>query len=111
MQLKNDNERRKFLDSYRDGTNGWKLWKSDEEMERRWWRNDSFKDVTLIVEEECRTYLYPEEHSVWTVLHWYAMGAVVPAGARWKNHFGDFAVSKTAMMGILKLQEHAERGA
>ena len=109
MQLRNDKERRAFLDDYRNEHNGWKLWKSDEEMERRLWRND-MQDVTLVVEEERRTFLYPAKHSDWIVMHYYAAGAVIPAGARWKHHFGDYQISKTAVMGILKLYKSTEGG-
>jgi len=110
MQFKNDKERRKFLDNYRDEASGWKLWKSDEEMERRWWRND-MPAMSLVVEEELRTYMYPAKHSEWVVLHWYALGAVAPVEGNEKDHFGDCSVGKTAVMGALKSLKPAEGGA
>jgi len=110
MQFKNDKERRKFLDNYRDEASGWKLWKSDEEMERRWWRND-MPAMSLVVEEELRTYMYPAKHSEWVVLHWYALGAVASAEGNEKDHFGDCSVGKTAVMGALKSLKPAEGGA
>lgn len=110
MHLRNDRERRQFLDGYRDSGNGWELWKEDKELERRWWRNKQLRGVILVVEEEMRTYVYPEAKSEWQVVHWYALGNAAPLDVSWKMHFGDHAVGKTAVMSVLKYAKLQEDG-
>ena len=70
MKFKNDKERIAFLEDYRNGENGWYLWKSDPEIDRRWWRYD-LPDCALIVEEDRQTFEWPKRRVEWRVVNWF----------------------------------------
>lgn len=95
-KFKNDKERIAFLEDYRNEDNGWKLWKGDMDLQRRWWRLE-LADWTFVVEEEERTYHWPKTHKTWTVKHWF----IIPLNA--DGTFGDYVGSRT--MALTKLKE------
>ena len=70
MKFKNDKERIAFLKDYRNGENGWYLWKNDAEIDRRWWRLD-LPDCALIVEEDRQTFEWPKRRVEWRVVNWF----------------------------------------
>ncbi len=93
-KFKNDKEHIAFLDDYRNIDNGWRLWKEDPDIGRRWWRNDLL-DSSLIVEEEQRKYKWPDTHITWTVVHWF----IVTGGA---DVFSEYVASRTLALAHLK---------
>lgn len=101
-KFKNDNERIAFLEDYRNEQNGWYLWKHDEDLNRSWWRIDLGK-AAFIVEEQQRTFNWPDRHTAWIVMSWYIVPEFAPAP------FGDYAASRT--MALSKLKELAKEGA
>ena len=70
MKFKNDKQRIAFLVDYQNKKSGWYIWKEDSELQRRWWRFD-LPDCALIVEEDQRTYEWPDTRVEWAVVHWY----------------------------------------
>ena len=93
-RFKNDKERKAFLDNYRNIDNGWYLWKEDEDIDRRMWRNDLI-GFAFIVEEQLFTLNWPEPHEAWGVLHWYI-------NTFDSKPFADYQASKTQVMEKLK---------
>ena len=100
-KFKNDKERIAFLEDYRnekkyDGWNGWYLWKHDEDLQRSWWRLD-LPDSAIVVEEQQRTYTWPNVHVTWTVMHWYIV-------TDWSGNipFGDFVASRSLALAKIK---------
>ena len=100
MNFKNDKERLAFLDDYRNTSAGWYLWYAIEEIQRRWWKFD-FDNFSIIVEEQKRTYNWPEHHEAWTVVHWYITDGN-------DNPFGDYVASRT--MALARLKELNRKG-
>lgn len=106
--FKNDKERIAFLEDYRnerksDIWNGWYLWKHDEDLQRTWWRLDLPDGSSLIVEEQKRTFTYPNIHTDWYVMHWYIVES-------WDGSacFGDYVASRSmALSKIKKLEKEA----
>ena len=93
-KLKNDKERTAFLEDYRNTENGWYMWKDDYDLGRSWWRYD-LDDCALIVEEQLRTFQWPNEHVTQSVMHWYIV-------KDWNQPFGDSVASKTMALKELK---------
>ena len=101
-KFKNDKERIAFLEDYRnekkyDHWNGWYLWKHDEDLQRSWWRLDFPDGSSLVVEEQRRTYTWPNTHVAWTVMHWYIV-------TDWSGNipFGDFVASRSLALAKIK---------
>ena len=94
--FRNDKERIAFLDDYRNTRNGWKLWKCDEDLDRRWWRIEFPDGSAFVVEEQLRTFSWPEPHQEWIVAHWY----IIPY--RPDGPFGDYVGSRTQALNKLK---------
>ena len=92
--LKNDKERIAFLDDYRNTENGWYEWKHDSDLERSWWRYD-LDNCALIVEDQVRTFHWPNEHVALTIMHWYIV-------EDWHIPFGDSVASRTLALKKLK---------
>lgn len=102
--FRNDKERLAFLEDYRNTESGWKLWKHDDDLERRWWRHYLQDGSALLVEEQKLTCSYPEVHSQWFVIHWY----IVEYGPDYySRHFGDWVASKT--LALAKIRELGRR--
>jgi hypothetical protein len=95
-KFKNDKERIAFLDDFRNIDNGWILWKKDDYLNRRWWRLNLLDGIAFVVEEQLRTYDWPNRHTSWTVMHWYIIEDT-------EKPFGDNVASKT--MALAKLKE------
>lgn len=72
-KFKNDKERIAFLEDYRNEQNGWHLWKHDEDLQRKWWRQDLPDGSSLIVEEQQQTFQWPATHVTWIVVHWFVV--------------------------------------
>lgn len=94
-KLKNDKERIAFLEDYRNMDNGWRLWKEDQDLWRRWWRLDLTDDCSFVVEEQCQTFAYPEVHDAWCVVHWYIVEA-------WDRPFANWTASRSIALARLK---------
>ena len=94
MKLRNETERNVFLNDYSLGQNGWYLWKSDDDLQRRWWRRD-FDDCSMVVEDNLRTHTWPTTKVKYEVLHWYII-------TDWKIPFADGAASLTQIRNKLK---------
>lgn len=102
-RFRNDKERIAFLEDYRNKENGWYLWKHDEDLQRSWWRYD-LKGSALIVEEQQRTYSWPNVHVAWSVMHWYIV-------TDWSGNtpFGDYVASRSqALAHIKELEKKGE---
>ena len=93
-RFKNDKERKEFLNNYRNIDNGWYLWKEDEDIDRRMWRNDLI-GFAFIAEEQLITRTWPETREQWEVLHWYI-------NTFESKPFADYQASKTQVMEKLK---------
>lgn len=93
-RFKNEKERKAFLDDYRNMDNGWRLWKEDEDIDRRMWRNDLL-DFAFVVEEQLITRSWPEEHVNWEVIRWYVV-------TDHEKPFADYQSSKTQVLEKLK---------
>lgn len=109
MKFKNDKERIAFLEDYRndrkyDGWNGWYLWKYDEDLQRTWWRLDLPDRSSLVVEEQKRTFSWPNVHTDWAVIHWYIV-------TDWNGSacFGDYVASRTQALTKIKEVEKGMR--
>ena len=98
-KLKNDKERTAFLEDYRNTENGWYMWKDDYDLGRSWWRYD-LDDCALIVEEQLRTFQWPNEHVTQSVMHWYIV-------EDWNKPFGDSVASRT--LALKKLKEAVKK--
>lgn len=85
--LRNDKERREFLNDYRNMDNGWYPWIENGDIGRRLWRID-LTECALIVEEEMKTFSYPSEHTEWNAFRWYIV-------RDWSKPFADSLASKT----------------
>lgn len=99
-ELKNDKERIAFLEDYRNLENGWYLWKDYKDINRRMWRLPLADDVAFVVEEQLRTYKWPNVHTTWFVMHWYII----------ENQdviFGDCVASRS--LALAKLKEVQKR--
>ena len=99
--LKNDKERIAFLEDYRNEDNGWYLWKLDDDLQRRMWRLRLADDVAIVVEEQLRTYTYPDNHTRWTMMHWYIIENPTEI-------FGDCVATRS--MALAKLKEVSKNG-
>lgn len=99
--LKNDKERIAFLEDYRNMDNGWDLWKFDDDLQRRMWMIRLSGGVIFVVEEQLRTFSYPEKHESWSVMHWYIIEDPTAI-------FGDCVASKS--MALAKLKEVSKNG-
>ncbi len=95
MTFKNDKERLAFLDDYTNESNGWFLWKQDEDLSRRFWKVVLPDLSEIIVEEERRLYHWPEDHITWAVIHWY----IDKGGA---EVFSEYIASRTQALAHLK---------
>lgn len=107
QKFKNDKERLAFLEDYRndrkyDGWNGWYLWKHDEDLQRTWWRLDLPDGSSLVVEEQKRTFSWPNVHTDWAVIHWYIV-------TDWNGfaYFGDYVASRS--LALKKIKEIEKR--
>ena len=100
MRLKNEKERNEFLKDYRNGQNGWYLWKEDDDINRKM-RCRELPDCALIVEEQQITYRWPHEHIDWSVMHWYII-------EDWSQPFADGQASRT--QAFAKLKEYGRSG-
>ena len=98
--LKNDKERIAFLEDYRNEDNGWYLWKQDDELKRRMWMLRLVADAVLVVEEQLRTFSWPDKHTSWTVMHWYVIEDPTAI-------FGDCVASRS--LALTKLKEVQKR--
>lgn len=94
--LKNDKERIAFLEDYRNMDNCWNLWKFDDDLQRRIWMLRLSAGVIFVVEEQLRTFSYPDKHESWSVMHWYIIEDPTAI-------FGDCVASKS--MALTKLKE------
>ena len=109
-KFRNDSERKAFLNDYTNRANGWQLWRTETIIERRWWRFDLTDDISIIVEEELKTFAYPERTEKWTPIQWYITDqkiAEYQCGDR-TPHFGDYRSSKTVALAYLKACEKGE---
>lgn len=70
MKFKNDKQRIAFLEDYWNKSNGWYIWKDYADIQRRFWRYD-LPDCALIVEEDRRTFTWPEKHIEWSICNWF----------------------------------------
>jgi len=101
LNFKNDKERIAFLDDYRNTENGWYLWKEDDDRQIALWRFDLPGDISggaIIVEEELRTYEWPERHRTWSIRRWY----IITDWSCEKQTFGDQASSRTMALNLIK---------
>ena len=98
--LKNDKERIAFLEDYRNEDNGWCLWKWDDDLRRRMWILRLAADAVLVVEEQLRTFSWPNTHTNWTVMHWYVIEDPTAI-------FGDCVASRS--LALAKLKEVQKR--
>lgn len=98
--LKNDKERIAFLEDYRNMDNGWCLWKEDADLRRRMWILRLAADAALVVEEQLRTFSWPDKHTSWTVMHWYVIEDPTAI-------FGDCVASRS--LALTKLKEVQKR--
>ena len=96
--FKNDKERLAFLDDYRNEENGWYIWKDDEDRQETLWRLDIEDGPAIIVEEELRTYSWPNVHRAWTIRHWY----IVRDWESDRQTFADQVASRTMALQLLK---------
>ncbi len=102
-KFKNDKERIAFLEDYRNVDNGWKLWKGDMDLCRRWWRLE-LPGWSFVVEEQERTYSWPKKHKTWSVMHWYILPETADAP------FGDYVGSRTnALVKIKEIEKGAKK--
>lgn len=99
--LKNDKERIAFLEDYRNMDNGWDLWKFDDDLQRRIWMLRLSANVVFMVEEQLRTFAWPNKHTSWSVMHWYIIEDPTAI-------FGDCVASKS--MALAKLKEVSKNG-
>lgn len=99
--LKNDKERIAFLEDYRNMDNGWYVWKSDDELQRRMWMLRLAADAVFVVEEQMQTFAWPNKHTSWSVMHWYIIEDPTAI-------FGDCVASKS--MALAKLKEVLRNG-
>lgn len=99
-ELKNDKERTAFLEDYRNLDNGWYLWKDYRDINRRMWRLPLADYVAFVVEEQLRTYEWPNVHTTWSVMHWYIIEN--PDAI-----FGDCVASRS--LALAKLKEVQKR--
>lgn len=97
MKFKNDKERIAFLEDYRNESNGWYLWKHDEDLCRSWWRFD-LSECALIVEERQQTLQWPYLHVAWLISAWYII-------RNWNIPFEDERASRTLALAELKKEE------
>lgn len=95
--FRNDKERIAFLEDYTNKENGWFLFRNDPEMKRRCWLLDLPEGASLIVEEELRTFTWPEEHQKWNVLTWFIIDDWTE-----QKPFGDCRGSRTQALNKLK---------
>ena len=104
LKFKNDKERIAFLEDYRNEDNGWYLWKEDSDLQRRWWRYD-LPDRALIVEEQTRTYHWPDTRIEWSIVHWFVI-------TDWTGEipFGDQVGSRSMALVALKEVEKKYAG-
>ena len=93
-ELKNDKLRHAFLDGYRNTENGWYLWKSDNELDQRYWRYDLPK-CAFIVQEQLHTVSWPTTKQIYSVRHWYII-------RDWQKPFWDQQGSRTLALEALK---------
>lgn len=101
LNFKNDKERIAFLDDYRNTENGWYLWKEDDDRQIALWRFDLPGDIAggaIIVEEELRTYEWPERHRTWSIRRWY----IITDWSCEKQTFGDQVSSRTMALNLIK---------
>ena len=98
-KLKNDKERIAFLEDYRNIDNGWRLWKGDMDLRRKWWRFD-LETCSLIVEEREQTILWPKPHTDWIVSSWYVIH-------EWSGLFEDGKASRT--MALAEIKKRAKK--
>ena len=109
--LKNDAERLAFLDDYGNRENGWYIWKVEDDMQRMLWRFDLPQDTAggaIIVEEELRTYMWPEWHRKWTIKHWY----IIKDWSNKEKTFADQVASRTLALNLIKdVQKQLRSGA
>jgi len=96
-QFKNDNERKAFLEDYRNTNNGWYLWRDHPYLQRRLWRHE-LPGCSLVVEEEYRTFLWPEEYKDWTAIGWY----LIKDWSQTDKTFADQKGSKTQALQLIK---------
>ena len=101
-KFKNDRERIAFLEDYRNEKNGWYIWKHDDDLQRTWLRCD-LPDCALIVEEQQKTFTYPNLHISWYVMHWY----IVDDWTGRTKTFGDQVASRSLALRKLKEIEKA----
>lgn len=94
-RFKNDKERREFLDNHYEAQ-GFKLWKADNELSRRWWRCEIADNLFLVVEEHLITRTYPEKRQTWEDLRWYLTPEYI------SSPFSDMQISKTQALDKLK---------
>lgn len=100
-KLKNDKERIAFLEDYRNMDNGWELWKFDDDLGRRIWMLLLTGNIRFMVEEQLRTFSWPDKHTSWSVMHWYIIEDPTAI-------FGDCVASKS--MALAKLKEVSKNG-
>ena len=108
--FKNDKERTDFLEDYRSVERGWCLWKDDHDRQLRVFRNDIAEDLCFLVEEELRTYEWPDKHQDWTVRNRYIVDWAETGSdfRRGEKTFGDQQASRTQQLTALK--EFQKRG-
>lgn len=97
LKFKNDKERIAFLEDYRNEEHGWYLWKELDDIKRKWWRFD-LAHCAFIVEEQLRTFMWPDEHTDWHVVHWYIV-------TDWHTPLADNVASRTMALTVLKEEE------
>lgn len=100
--LRNDKERKEFIENCHNGENGWNMWKSDEDLGRYWWRCKIADDVFVVVEEELRTFVFPIKHTEIRPMRYY----ITPEF--FAMPFSEYIVSKTQV--IDKLKELTRKG-
>lgn len=96
-KFKNDKERIAFLEDYRNEQNGWALWKSDDVLQRRWWRYGLPDGSSFVVEEQLLTLHWPDTHTAWSTIHWYIMPDWTEAFI-----FGDCVASRSLALKKIK---------
>lgn len=100
MKFKNDTERLAFLDDFRKEENGWKLWKGDMDLQRKLYRCN-VGPVVYVVEEEKRTFEWPQKHKTWSVFRRYIVEDEM-------EPLGDQLASKTQQ--LVKLRDLQREG-
>lgn len=105
LDFRNDKERIAFLTDYRNTENGWYLWQELAAVGRRFWRYD-LPDCSLIVEEDQRTFTWPEERVDWNIVQWFI---IKDWTFRIRTFRDQIASRSMALMEIKRIQKEQKK--